>query len=178
MSDKDNEQLEATTPDEELELEDNLDDTEDVEALKEKLEKANTFARQSLARAKKAEAALKDKPVQANSETVAKPTQVNNSNTLTPDDIDARVLRLQGMPEPILEALKKVAKINGQTLMEAQSDEVFVAMKAKIEEQDKSEKAKLGASRGTGSVKKAKTFNTSGLSDAEHKEMWLQAQGR
>lgn len=186
MSDKDTEHLEATIPNEEPEIEQEQDDAEDVEAFKaqlaekeEQLIEKDAFARQAIARAKKAEEVAKSKGFEKDKDgNWVLPTQLKNTNSLTPDEIDARVLRLQGMPEQVLEALKKVAKINGQTLIDAQNDEVFLAMKAKIEETEKSEKAKLGASRGTGSVKKAKTFNTPGLTDAEHKELWRQAQGR
>lgn len=56
MPDKqDAEQLEAIIPDEELELDLSLDDTEDVEALKAQIEKDARIKRQLLARAKKAE---------------------------------------------------------------------------------------------------------------------------
>ncbi len=175
MSEQDLEQLEATISNEELELENDLEDVEDIEQVKEETEKAKQFARQALARAKKAEAELKelrksDKPVEA--------PQTTNNNPLTPDDIDARVLRLQGMPDDVVEALKKVAKINGTTLMEAQTDKVFMTMKAQMEADKTAEQAKLGASKGSGTSRKTKTFNSSGLSDAEHKEMWRQEQGR
>lgn len=173
MSEQDLEQLEATISNEELELENNLDDVEDVELAKEEAEKAKQFARQALARAKKAEAELKELK-----KTPAEVPQTTNNNPLTPDEIDARVLRLQGMDTDVLEALKKVAKINGTSLIEAQTDSVFVAMKSKIEAEKVSEQAKLGASKGSGTQRKQKTFNTPNLTDAEHKEMWRQAQGK
>ena len=175
MSEQDFEQLEATIPNEELELENNLEDVEDIELAKEEAEKAKQFARQALARAKKAEAELKELK---KNEKPAEAPQTTNSNPLTPDEIDARVLRLQGMDTDVLEALKKVAKINGTSLIEAQTDSVFVAMKSKIEAEKVSEQAKLGASKGSGTQRKQKTFNTQGLTDAEHKELWKQAQGK
>ena len=128
---------------------------------------------QVFARAKKAEAELKELK-----KTPAEAPQTTNNNPLTPDEIDARVLRLQGMDTDVLEALKKVAKINGTSLIEAQTDSVFVAMKSKIEAEKVSEQAKLGASKGSGTQRKQKTFNTQGLTDAEHKDMWRQAQGK
>lgn len=172
MSDKDLEPLEAIIPEEELDLEDNQADDEDIEVVKANAEKATQFAKTALARAKKAEAELKEFKT-------AKAPQLNNDNKpLTTDEIDERVLRLQGMSEAKLEALKKVAKVAGKTLMEAQSDEVYKAMESRIDEADKSEKAKLGASRNSGSAKKAKSFNTPGLSDEDHKSLWRESQGR
>jgi hypothetical protein len=53
----------GTNPDEELELElEDLDDTEDVETLREQLTKEREARKQILARAKKAEEALKKQP--------------------------------------------------------------------------------------------------------------------
>lgn len=172
MSEKDASQQEDTNLDEELELDTELEDTEDVETLKENLSKERIAKAQILARAKKAEAALKaKKPAEATQTTT-------NENALTADDIDIRVLKLQGMSDDVLEMLKKVAKVNGQTLIDAQKDGLFISMKEKYDAEKKSEKASLGASHGSGSARKGKDFKTAGLSDEDHKEMWKQQNER
>lgn len=179
MSEQDLEQLDATNPNEELELEPELDDTEDVEALKEQLEREREARRQLTARAKKTEAELRNlrdsQPKETKTPESTQLTKTNNA--LTEDEIDARVLRLQGMSEELLNKLKSVAKATGKSMIEAQSDEVFVIMKEKMEAEAKSEKAKLGASKGSGSVKKGKDLSTPGLTDAEHKALWREKMG-
>ena len=117
---------------------------------------------QVLARAKKAEyelKAFKSKPV-------AKVT----SNAVSEVDIDSRVLKAQGMSDDLLSELKVIAQLRGKTMIECQTDPLFIALKANVEEEAK--RVKLPASRGSSSVKKTKDFNTPGLSEAEFKELW------
>lgn len=169
MSDEDKEVLEATNSNEEENFEEEIDtDTDDVEALKEALAKEKIAKQQILARAKKAEALVKEKK--------AEPSQINN--VLTSDDVETKILKAQGLPDEDINYLKKLAKVNGTSIIEAQSDEIYKSFKANKEATEKAEKAKLGASRGSGSVKREKSFATKGLSDEEHKEMWRQSQGR
>ena len=169
MSEQDNEVLETTSSNEEENLETEIDnDTDDVEALKEALEKEKIAKQQILARAKKAEALLK--------ENKDKPSL--NNNVLTSEDVETKILKAQGLPDDEINYLKKLATLNGTSIIEAQSDEIFKSFKANKEAQEKQANAKLGASRGSGSIKKEKTFTTKGLSDEEHKEMWRQSLGR
>lgn len=180
MSEQDTEQLDATNPNEELELETELDDTEDVEALKEELEREREARRQLTARAKKTEAELRSLRVsQPKKAEDTSSTQLKNTNSaLTEDDIDARVLRLQGMSEELLTKLKTVAKATGKTMIDAQSDDIFIAIKEKMENEAKAEKAKLGTSKNSGTVKKGKDFSSPGLTDEEHKALWREKNGR
>lgn len=175
MSDQDNRELESTNLDEELELEHNQDDTEDVEELKLKLEEAREANRKINARAKKAEEQLKQQASQPVASETPKPTQLNS--TLTANDIDTRVLKATGMSDEMLEQLTKVATVTGKSLFEAQSDEIFIALKEKKDAETRAEKARLGASRGSGSVRKEKSLNTPGLTAAEHKELWRNSNG-
>jgi len=160
------EQLEAIVPDEELELEENLDDTEDVEALKADLAKAREAQRQLTARAKRAEDALKAKASQPEPKKQTKPTQ-----PASPQNVEETVLLANGMPEDLLEELKAVASVRNIGLIKAQNDPIFVAVKEKFEKDKKAEAASMGASRGSGTVKPKKTFNTPGLTEEEHREM-------
>ena len=112
------------------------------------------------ARAMKAEALIvknKKAPV------VEKPTPA----TPTTDPIEA-ALRVNGMSKEMLEQLKKVAAVTGKDLVDAQSDDLFIAIKEKAEKDKKREEASLPASRGAGTVKPKVGFNTPGLTREQH----------
>lgn len=162
----DEEQLEAIIPNEELELDQELDDTEDVEELKEKLAKKDEFARQALARAKKAEAALKEKTSQSRPVVEQKPTQPASLN------VEETVLLANGMAEELVEELKLRAPKYGGSLIKAQADPYYVAVKEQFEKTKKQEQASMPASRASGSVKPKKDFKTPGLTEAERKQMF------
>lgn len=169
MPEQDIEQQEAIIPDENLELEPEQDNTEDVETLKARLAEKEAFARQAIARAKKAEAeakALKEKP-QA-------PQDINNTSS---DDVDVKILKVQGIPQDEIDYLQKIARVNGTNVIEARNDELFKAYLVKKEADAKAQKARLGASRGSGTVKKEKGFNTPGLSKEEHRALWRESEG-
>lgn len=173
MSQEDTELLDTTNLDEnELDnIEDN--DTEDVDALKEQLEAERQARLQLTARAKKAEAELKEAKKSSQ-----KPTQ-NSNNSLTPEDIRIEVLKSQGTPQDEIDELKAIAQLKGITVLEARDTSYFKAYKSEKEERERSEKAKLGVSSRSGQQKSSqKTLNTSGLSEKDHKELWLQNQGR
>lgn len=118
---------------------------------------------QALARAHKAEAELK--------KFKAQPKQTINSN---PEEIEATVLRAQGMSDDLLKELKVIAQVRGKSLIETQSDPLFAAIKEQKQKDEASKKASLPASKGSIQVRKEKTFSTPGLSDKEFKEMWKQ----
>ena len=168
-------QADSIISDEELELENEQDDTEDVDALKEQLEKAREAQRQILARAKKAEAQLKER-VSHTSPTEPKPTQ--STSALTAEDVEVKILKTQKVSDDEIAYLKKIAAINGTSLIDAMDDPIFTGFKEKRDAEDKSEKARLGASRGSSSVRKEKTTNTVGLTADEHKDLWRKANGQ
>lgn len=119
------------------------------------------------ARAKKAEALIiknKKSPV------AEKPTE-----QAAPSNVEEIVLQANGMSDELLTQLKKVAAINGTSLIKAQNDPIFVAVKEKFERETKQESASLGASKGAGGTKVQKTFATPGLSAEEHKKMAMAA---
>ena len=76
------------------------------------------------------------------------------------------------MPEELLTKLKKVAQINGTSLIKAQNDPIFVAVKESFEKETKSKKASIGSSKGSGSVKPKKDFTSPGLTREEHEAMF------
>ena len=119
------------------------------------------------ARAKKAEALIiknKKSPV------AEKPTE-----QATPSNVEEIVLQANGMSDELLTQLKKVAAINGTSLIKAQNDPIFVAVKEKFEREKKSSAASLPATRGAGSAKVQKTANTPGLSREEHMRLVQEA---
>lgn len=124
---------------------------------------------QVLARAKKAEEQLKKGITQ----------NITNKTTANPstEDMEAMVLKAQGMPNDLLDELKAVAKARGKTLLDSTTDPIFLAIKTQKETETKALKAKLGASKGSSSVKKEKGINTPNLTDEEHKELWKQNRG-
>jgi len=167
MSEQDNEVLEAINSNEEENLEVEIEDgSDDVEALREQINEKETFAKQAIARAKKAEAELKalkgKKPEEA--------SQINNTDSQS--TIEETVLKAQGMSEELVDKLKMIAQVTGKSLIQAQSDPYFMSVKTAMEEEAKSAQAKLHTSRGSGSVKQEKSFNTPNLTEEEFKAMW------
>jgi hypothetical protein len=168
----------TTTETQEQETEITLEETTDeetVESLKAKLYEANAklekeaeARRQLTARAKTAEAKAV-KPIE-------KPQQINNGIDLA--TMEKTILKSQGMSDDLLGELVALSKVRGKSLLDTQSDPIFIALKDAKDAEAKKAKANLGASKGSGTVKTTKGFDTPGLSVEEHKEMWKQSQGR
>lgn len=93
----------------------------------------------------------------------------------TPANVEEVVLLANGMDESLMEQLKKVAAVNGTSLLKAQNDPIFVAVKEKFEREKKSSSASLGASRGSGGAKVQKSLSTPGLSREEHMRLAKEA---
>jgi hypothetical protein len=103
----------------------------------------------------------------------AKPVQTQTQ--ATPLNVEETVLLATGMEESLLETLKKVAAVNGTTLIKAQNDPIFVAVKEKFVREKKSSNACLGASRGSGQAKVRKDVSSPGLSREEHMKLAQEA---
>lgn len=161
-----------TGTDEEVVL-DETTDIEDVDAIKQKVAEAEEAKRQLTARAHKAEAELKALKAKQ-----AEASQNINTNTLDADTVDVKILQSQGVSDELIDQLKKLAKVNGTSILAAQSDPIFQMIKEKKDADDKKAKASLGASRGSGSPTVKKGFTTPDLSKEDHKELWLRSQGR
>lgn len=95
----------------------------------------------------------------------AEQTQQTSSS---PVDVDERILKAQGMAPELLKQLKDIAKLRGVSLIDAQTDDLFVAVKTKFDKDQAHNKASVGASRGSGAVKVRKTLATPGLTREEH----------
>jgi len=163
MSEQDEQVAAATNAADEQDIEINLDDTDDVETLKSQLNEALEAKRQLTARARTAEAKLKETP---------KPAEPNlNNGGLSKEEAELLILQSKGYDKELLSEMKVVAKVRGKSILEIESDPIIVAMKEANEKRAKEEKTKLGASRSSGTAKPQKTFNTPGLSEEEHREM-------
>jgi hypothetical protein len=129
------------------------EDSEALKALNKKL----------FERAKKAEDTVKA----LRSNPASNPSQVSPQLS-----VEETVLLANGMPEELVTELKSVAKVRGiNSLLKAQSDPIFVAVKEKFEKDKKQKDASLSASRGSGGAQQAKTFSTPGLTREEHRKM-------
>lgn len=105
-----------------------------------------------------------------------KPVAEQTPTQATPSNVEEVVLLANGMDETLMEQLKKVAAVNGTSLIKAQNDPIFVAVKEKFERDQKSSAASLGAARGAGTAKVVKTPNSPGLSREEHMKLAMEAQ--
>lgn len=133
----------------------------ELEAEKEKLLKANEGL---AARTKSAERKAKNKR-----------TDLQTPDVPSSESVDERILKSQGMSEELLKELKRVARFNETDLITAQSDQMFVAIKSRIEQEQRDQEAALGASRGSGAGKPQKDFVTPGLKSDDHRKMWKAA---
>lgn len=145
----------------------NETDNEDVEALKAKLAQAEEAKRQITARAKKAE--------EENKTLKAKPP-VNNSND--PQLSDELKLIARGLSDEEIEQAKVVAKGKGITLTEAIKDPLFAVFQADLKEQERKEKAKLGASKGSGETQEEVIAFQSGSTREEHEKAFKKLLGK
>lgn len=124
---------------------------------------------QVLARAKKAEEALKKQP---------KVNITNKQNSLSSEEVDKKILKSQGMSDDLIKELEAVANARGKSIFDAVNDPIFIAIKNEREQTVKAQKAKLGASKGSGTFKKGADLTSPGLSDSEHKELWKEARDK
>ena len=108
---------------------------------------------------------LFEKSQKAKAPVVQKATQTASPN------VEETVLLAQGMPEELLAELKVISQVRKVSLIKAQTDPIFVAVKDKFEKDKKREDASLPASRSSGSAKPKKDFKTPGLSREDHMAM-------
>lgn len=119
-------------------------------------------------RAKKAEEALRAAKAASSPATVPAPAS-------SQPNVEEVVLLAQGLPEELLGELKAVASVRKVSLIKAQNDPIFVAVKEKFEKDKKQKESAMPASRGSGSVKPTKTVSTPGLTRDEHKALFQKA---
>lgn len=147
--------------------EDTGGEQEDTEAIKTKLADALKAKAELTARAKKAEEELKTLK--------AKPQDENKPN----DQPLSEELKLiaRGLSDEAIEQAKIIAKGKGIPLTEAIKDPLFSLFQKDLEEKEKKEKAKLGASKGSGESLGETGFK-SGMKKDEHQEAFKKALGK
>lgn len=136
-----------------------------IEELKAELERERQAKSEILARAKKAEAQVKEQ----------KPS---TTNTISDEDVDAKILKSQGLSDELIGEMKALAKVRGKPLLEMKNDPIIIAMQEAKEAEERVAKARLPASRNSSTQKKEKTVNSPGLSDEEHKALWRESQNK
>jgi predicted 2-oxoglutarate/Fe(II)-dependent dioxygenase YbiX len=122
---------------------------------------------QVFARAKKAEADLK-----ALREAQAQPQNINNDPQLS----DELKLIARGLSDEEIDKAKVVAKGLGISLPEAIKDPLFLSYQNTLKEEKRKEKAKLGASKGSGESQES-TLVRPGMSEEEHQEAFKKVLG-
>lgn len=148
---------EATDSNEDSEQEDTVDSTEELERLR----KANS---QINARAKKAEQELKALK--------AKPPITNQDPQLS----DELKLIARGLSDEEIDKAKVIARGLGIALPEAIKDPLFLSYQATLKEKERKEKAKLGASKGSGESQDT-TLIKPEMSRDEHMEAFKKVMG-
>ena len=136
---------------------------EDTAVLQEKLDLAEKAKSQLTARAKKAEEELK--ALKAN-------PPVNNDPQLS----DELKLIARGLSDEEIEQAKVIAKGKGVVLAEAIKDPLFLSYQATLKEERRKEKAKLGASKGSGESQD-ETLIKPGMTREEHQEAFKKLMG-
>ena len=140
------------------------DNAEDVEALKKQRDDALRAKAELTARAKKAEEELK--ALKAKSQEDNKPNDQHLSEELR--------LIARGLTDEAIDQAKIIAKGKEIPLTEAIKDPLFAIYQKDAEEKAKKEKAKLGASKGSGATGDKATFK-SGMTKEEHQKAFQEA---
>ncbi len=136
-------------------------DTEDLQA---EVEKARQFAKDAVGRAKRAEEELK--ALKAN-------PPIKNDPQLS----EELKLIARGLSDEEIEQAKVVAKGKGIALTEAIKDPLFTIFQNDLKEKERKEKAKLGASRGSGESQDS-TLIKQDMSRDEHMEAFKKVMGQ
>lgn len=93
------------------------------------------------------------------------------TNSLSEQDIEAKILIAKGLDSQLVQEMKTLATMRGKSLLEMENDPIILAMKEVKEAEAKAKAARLGASKGSSAVRKEKTFSAP-LSADEHKALW------
>ena len=148
---------EATESNEDSEQEDTVD-------LAEELENERKAKSQILARAKKAEQELKA-------------LKANPPIKSDPQLSDELKLIARGLSDEEIEQAKVIAKGTGKALTEAIKDPLFIIYQDNLKEIQRKEKAKLGASKGSGESEDS-TLIKPEMTREEHQEAFKKVMGK
>jgi len=142
------------------------DSNEEAVALKSKLDDALKAKSDLTVRAKKAEEELK---------TLKAKPQDNKPND--PQLSEELKLIARGLSDEEIDQAKVIAKGKEVPLTEAIKDPLFIIFQADLKEKEKKEKAKLGASKGSGESKEESEIK-SGLTREQHEKVFKEALGK
>lgn len=163
-------ELEDVATDTNVDVEEATDSNEDSQEetvdLAEELEKQRKANLDILARTRKAEAELKKLKAEQ-----AQP-HINNDPQLS----DELKLIARGLSDEEIDQAKVIAKGKGVVLAEAIKDPLFLSYQATLKEQARKEKAKLGASKGSGESRDD-TLIKENMSREEHMEAFKKVMG-
>lgn len=165
MSEQD-EEVAVDTSTEVEETTDSSDNSEqeDTVDLAEELEKERKAKSQILARAKKAEEELKT-------------LKANPPLKQDPQLSDELKLIARGLSDEEIDQAKVIAKGKGIVLTEAIKDPLFLSYQATLKEKERKEKARLGASKGSGESQD-NTLIKENMSREEHMEAFNKVMGK
>ena len=149
-------------------VEDSVVDTETEDTAVEDTEKLKEANKRLFERAKKAEAEAKELKTKAKAQPEVQPAQV---------DSDELRLIARGLSDEEIEQAKVISKGKGISLVDSLKDPMFISYQKDFKEQQRKEKAKLGASKGS-SQEDEQPIVKSGMTTEEHKEVWRKALGR
>jgi len=154
---------------EDVTLENNIEDNQEEVDAEESADETNW---ESEAKKWRAIAERKAKKLES---PAPKQPKAESNGTLTEDDILV-ITTIQD--KELINTAREIAKLKGVTLAEAAESTMFKLAKAEREDNIRQEKVSMEASRGSANRGKKKDFKTSGLSPAEHKELWKSRTGR
>jgi len=166
MTDEVNDVAGDTSPDAQGDADNSEQGGEDTEAIKTQLAEALKAKAELTARAKDAEQKLKDFKAQP---------QVKQTND--PQITDELKLIARGLSDEAIVKAKLVAKGKEIPLLEAIKDPDFLVIKANLDENERKEKAKLGASKGSGESEEEISGLESGATRDEHQKAFKKLMG-
>lgn len=124
------------------------------------------------ARAEKAEQQLKEYKAKLKAESKDEKAEFKKDEGKQQDSLSTEEIRIIAKyDDDGLDKLKKIAQVEGISLTEAVSSDLFEAWTQKQEEKKRQEQAQLRASRGSGSSTKPMTFKEAGKDPEAHKKM-------
>jgi hypothetical protein len=145
---------------------DNLTQEEAVELLK----KSSFVSRKRSEQVRTLRAKLEDKPKEGEADKKeAQPLPAEDTNVSTEDLF---VISSHDLTQEEYAYAKKVGKMEDMPIGEAVKNPLFTTWRQNRQEEVKRQEASMGASKGSGSRKKQKTFETPHLSQDDHKELW------
>lgn len=181
MSADDEEKLDSEETNTTEEVDKTTDDTTEGESVEH-----TEFEKKQYERAKKAEAELKEAKAKAKAlEDELKKTKSIESNKsinapANPEEFAKEVRLLATMSDEEIEEVRFIAKGRGIPLEEAVKTKSFKAFQKELKDEERKEKAKLGASKGSDQESDKNEFDT-GVTpegDKAHREAWKKAVGR